>query len=90
MHNTLPAVYDAWKAGARLIPPADATDPQAVVADGLLRYNTTVQCHNCHQAHRSTDSPSYLDLQNVVKPACEQCHAQSGAGPLNVTINEGQ
>jgi mono/diheme cytochrome c family protein len=90
MHNTLPAVYEAWKNGARLIPPADATDPQAVVAEGLLLYNTTLQCHNCHQAHRSTESPNYLDLQNVVKPACEQCHAQAGAGPLDVTVTEGQ
>lgn len=90
MHNTLPAVYEAWKNGARLIPPADATDPQAVVAEGLLLYNTTVQCHSCHQAHRSTEAANYLDMQNVVKPACEQCHAQAGAGPLDVTITEGQ
>ncbi len=90
MHNMLPAVYEAWKAGARLIPPADATDPQAVVAEGLLRYNTTLQCHNCHQSHRSTEAPNYLDMQNVVKPACEQCHAQAGAGPLDVTVTEGQ
>lgn len=90
LHNTLPAVYEAWKSGARLIPPADAADPQAVVAKGLLRYSTTVQCSSCHQAHRSTEAPNYLDMQNVVKPACEQCHAQAGAGPLNVTISEGQ
>lgn len=90
LHNTLPAVYEAWKNGARLIPPADAIDPQAVVAAGLLRYNTTVQCSSCHQAHRSTDAPNYLDMQNVVKPACEQCHAQAGAGPLDVTVTEGQ
>lgn len=90
VHNTLPAVYEAWKNGARLIPPKDATDPQAIVAQGLVRYNTTLQCHSCHQAHRTTDSIHYLDLQAVVKPACEQCHRQSGQGPSQVEIQEEQ
>jgi len=88
MHNTLPAVYEAWKAGAKLIPPKGATNPQAIVAQGLVRYDTTLQCHTCHQAHRTTDAANYLDMQNVVKPACEQCHRQTGKGPSVVTISE--
>ena len=87
-HNTLPSVYDAWKNGASLIPPKDAPNPQAVVAQGLVRYNTTVQCSSCHQTHRTLDTANYLDRQNVVKPACEQCHRQSGRGPLEVVIPE--
>ncbi len=87
-HNTLPSVYDAWKNGASLIPPKDAPNPQVIVAQGLVRYNTTVQCHNCHQTHRTLDTANYLDRQNVVKPACEQCHRQSGRGPLEVVIPE--
>lgn len=90
MHNMLPAVYDAWKNGARLIAPKDAPDPQAVIAQGLMRFETTVQCTACHQAHRTMDTNGFLDLQNVVKPACEQCHRETGSGPTQVTIQEKQ
>ena len=89
-HNTLPVVYDAWKAGARLTAPKGATDPQAIVAQGLVRFDTTVQCSSCHQTHRSLETANYLDMQAVVKPACEQCHRQTGQGPRDVTVTEGQ
>jgi nitrate/TMAO reductase-like tetraheme cytochrome c subunit len=89
-HNTLPAVYDAWKNGASLIPPKDAPDPQAIVAQGLVPYNNTLQCHSCHQTHRTLDTPNYLDMQRVVKPACEQCHRQTGRGPEEVILVEEQ
>lgn len=88
MHNMLPAVYDAWKRGAPLIAPGDAPDPQAVIALGLARYETTLQCSNCHQAHRTLETARFLDLQGVVKPACEQCHRETGQGPTEVTISE--
>lgn len=87
-HTALPAVYEAWKNGARLIAPEGATDPQAIVAQGLVRYETTLQCANCHQSHRTTEAANYLDRQEVVKPACEQCHRQAGAGPLEVIVPE--
>jgi nitrate/TMAO reductase-like tetraheme cytochrome c subunit len=89
-HNTLPAVYDAWKAGARLTAPKNVTETQTIATQGLVRYETTVQCTSCHQTHRTTEAANYLDRQGVVKPACEQCHRQTGAGPLEVTIPEEQ
>ncbi|MDW8350277.1 MAG: hypothetical protein RML99_00070 [Anaerolineae bacterium] len=88
MHNMLPDVYEAWKAGAPLIAPRDAPDAQAIIALGLARYETTLQCSNCHQAHRSLDTALFLDLQGVVKPACEKCHRETGRGPAEVTISE--
>lgn len=87
-HNMLPAVYEAWKRGAPLIAPKDAPDPQAVIAQGLVRYETTLQCSNCHQAHRTLETARFLDWQAVVKPACEQCHRETGRGPATVTIEE--
>jgi len=90
MHNTLPAVYEVWKAGARLVPPKGATDPQAIVAQGLVRLDTTVECSSCHQTHRSIETANYLDMQAVVKPACERCHRQTGQGPADVVISTGQ
>ncbi len=88
MHNMLPAAYEAWKRGAPLIAPKDAPDPQAVIATGLVRYETTLQCANCHQAHRALETAHFLDLQGVIKPACEQCHRETGRGPTEVTIAE--
>lgn len=88
MHNALPAAYEAWKRGAPLTAPKDEPDPQAVIAMGLVRYETTVQCANCHQAHRALDTARFLDLQGVVKPACEQCHRETGRGPAEVTVGE--
>lgn len=88
MHNMLPAVYEVWKSGAPLIAPKDAADPQAIIALGLVRYDTTLQCSNCHQVHRLLDTALFLDLQGVVKPACEQCHRETGQGPAEVTIAE--
>lgn len=84
VHNMLPAAYRLWANGARLIPPRDDPDPQAAIARGLALYPTTLYCSNCHQTHRSIDTPLYLDWPSVVKPACEQCHREVGAGPAEV------
>lgn len=86
LHNTLPAVYEAWQNGAPLIAPRDAPDPQAIIAQGLVRYETTLGCAHCHQAHRTLETTRFLDWQHVVKPACEQCHRETGRGPSEVTI----
>jgi nitrate/TMAO reductase-like tetraheme cytochrome c subunit len=88
MHTMLPAVYLAWKNGARLIAPPNTSDPQAVIAQGLAPFNTTLECSSCHQTHRSLETELYLDRQGVVKPACEQCHREVGLGPATVTIAE--
>ena len=77
MHNTLPAAYALWKNGARLIPPNTDADAQAIAARGLARYTTTVQCSDCHQAHRSTDEEKYIH-QATEQRTCEQCHAEAG------------
>jgi mono/diheme cytochrome c family protein len=88
MHNMLPAAYELWRYGEPLIAPANAPDPQALIAQGLAYYPTSVQCAQCHQTHRALDTTKFLDLQMVVKPACEQCHREVGRGPLEVTIQE--
>lgn len=84
MHNMLPPAYRLWVNGARLIPPRDVPDAQALIARGLVLYPTTLYCSNCHQTHRSIGTEGYLDWLNVVKPACEQCHREAGAGPAEV------
>ncbi|MCS6772840.1 MAG: hypothetical protein NZ693_01865 [Thermoflexales bacterium] len=89
-HNMLPQAYALWANGARLIPPRDDPDPQTLIARGLVRYPTTLYCSNCHQTHRSIDAPGYLDWLNVVKPACEQCHREVGAGPAEVQPPAGE
>lgn len=90
MHNMLPAAYALWRSGAALRLPhgMSETEGAALIARGLASYETTLQCSNCHQAHRSLDTARYLDWQNVVKPACEQCHREVGAGPEVVNVPE--
>jgi len=84
-HNMLPLSYALWKNGARLIPPRGAEDAQAIIAAGLLRYDTSVQCSTCHQTHRSLETVLYLDT-GVVTRGCVQCHIEVGQGPLEVTV----
>lgn len=81
-HNMLPAAYRLWKAGSRLSAPADAADPQALIAAGLKAYDTTVQCADCHASHRQIESDLYL-IQAALDAACEQCHRQTG-GPISI------
>jgi predicted CXXCH cytochrome family protein len=76
-HNALPVAYDLWKNGARLIPPAGDADAQAVIARGLIRYETRVTCSDCHQTHRSTAEANYLSTAQV-NAMCVQCHTDSG------------
>ncbi|MCS7059867.1 MAG: hypothetical protein RMN25_01765 [Anaerolineae bacterium] len=84
-HNMLPISYVLWKNGARLIPPRSAEDVQAIIAAGLVSYNTDVQCSDCHQTHRTLETTLYLDV-GVVQRSCVQCHLQVGQGPLEVTV----
>jgi mono/diheme cytochrome c family protein len=86
MHNTLPAAYELWKYGEPLSAPSGVSDPQALLAQGLALYQTSVQCSHCHQTHRALDTAKFLDLQAVVKSACEQCHRETGRGPAEVAI----
>ncbi|MCS7087521.1 MAG: hypothetical protein NZL91_02325 [Thermoflexales bacterium] len=89
-HNMLPAAYRLWLEGAPLRLPRGMSEAEGalLIARGLTLYTTTLQCSSCHQAHRSLDTPRYLDWRNVVKPACERCHREVGAGPQEVTVPE--
>lgn len=80
-HNTLPQVYAAWKSGGRLIAPPNAPDPQAIIVTGLQKYETTVTCATCHQAHWQTDATNYQDETRVTN-GCNTCHAQVKKGPV--------
>ncbi|MGQ9904111.1 MAG: hypothetical protein ACUVRU_07305 [Anaerolineae bacterium] len=84
-HNMLPLSYALWKNGARLILPRGVTDTQAILAAGLLPYDTTVQCSTCHQTHRSLETLLYLEA-GVVERGCIQCHIEVGQGPPQVTV----
>jgi Doubled CXXCH motif (Paired_CXXCH_1) len=77
MHNTLPAVYVLWKNGARLLPSEDDPDPQAVIARGLVNYPTRVTCADCHQTHRATEDPGFVN-EAMVQRQCAQCHSDAG------------
>jgi predicted CXXCH cytochrome family protein len=85
-HNMLPVAYEMWRNGGRLIAPPEAKDKQAVIATGLVKYDATVQCTDCHQAHRTTEADRYLEKQVMVPKACVQCHREAGKGPLEVTV----
>jgi hypothetical protein len=85
-HNTLPVAYTTWKNGGQLIAPRGATDVQAIIAAGLARYETTVQCAACHPAHRALEAAQYLDPQTV-RAGCIQCHVETGQGPADVTYS---
>jgi len=82
-HNTLPAAYDLWKSGGRLIAPPNAPDPQAIIVAGLQKYNTAVTCTTCHLAHWQTDATNYQDEARVIN-GCNQCHAEIKKGILPI------
>jgi predicted CXXCH cytochrome family protein len=87
-HNMLPAAYEVWHNGGRLIAPQGVKDTQAIIAEGLVKYDTSLTCTDCHQAHRSSEEAQYLDRTGVVAPQCVQCHRDVGQGPLEVTFPE--
>ncbi len=85
-HNMLPAVYEMWRNGASVIPPPGSVDQQAVIAAGLVRYDTSLLCSSCHEAHRTSEMDKYLDTKIVVPARCVQCHREVGKGPLSVSF----
>ncbi|NJM42537.1 MAG: hypothetical protein HC853_18255 [Anaerolineae bacterium] len=93
-HNMLPATVALWRNGAKLIPPNaiadDSAAVQAIIAQGLVPFNTELQCTSCHQTHRSTEARQYLDRQDVLPKACVQCHRETRQGPMEVTFGEEQ
>ncbi len=83
-HNKLPAAYKAWQAGQALTAPDEAA---GVDTSTLEHYETTVACSDCHPAHvhlEGAESQTFLDIENVVYPACVKCHEEVKAGPLEL------
>ena len=87
-HNKLPDAYRAWQAGGELALPLE--DPEAnrpALEEGLQPYETQLACLDCHLAHvhvEGAELSGYLDVENVVFPACVQCHIDADAGPLEL------
>lgn len=83
-HNKLPASLLALAQTGQLTYPPDWTPP----ADGgelLHPVETVISCLDCHQAHvASFGAHFFLDINNVVFPACVQCHLEAGHGPLDL------
>ncbi|MCL5999696.1 MAG: hypothetical protein M1546_27080, partial [Chloroflexi bacterium] len=85
-HNMLPAAYELWHNGGKLIAPENTKDKQAIIAAGLVRYESKLQCADCHQAHRTLESDQYLDKSAVLPVKCGQCHRETGQGPVDVVV----
>ncbi len=93
-HNKLPAAQKLLLQGEALkLPdsiPADQVEIyQSVLDAGLTTIEETdLRCVDCHLAHihkPGTELSSFLDLQNVVYPACERCHVTALGQPLGLT-----
>lgn len=89
-HNKLPAAFRAWRDGGPLaLPPGE--DPalyQLALENGLEPVEIDLLCVDCHLAHVSTPGAelvSFMDLDNVVYPACEECHAEALGAPLGLS-----
>jgi predicted CXXCH cytochrome family protein len=85
-HNMLPAAYELWRNGGSLIAPPNAKDKQAVIAAGLVKYDTYVVCSDCHAAHRTLETDVYLDKKITLPLRCVQCHRDVNKGPLEVNV----
>lgn len=84
-HNMLPPAYEAWQAGGTLFPPQGFSEIPEGAEPEL--FETALTCLDCHHAHKSITDGSftlYLDVEAVVFPACVQCHAETGHGPLEL------
>ncbi len=85
-HNQLPQALLAEQAGLEPVEP-----PGGLSGDLFIRLgesNTTLTCLACHQAHVSIPDGEltlFMDVDNVLLPACEQCHRETGAGPQNLS-----
>ncbi len=83
-HNKLPASLLAFDQTGQLTYPPDWTLP-ASGAELLSTVDTVITCLDCHQAHLAAPGGQFfLDINNVVFPACAQCHHEAGRGPLDL------
>ncbi len=83
-HNKLPASLLALAQTGQLTYPPDWASPTGG-AELLVTVDTVLTCLDCHQAHVATfGAQFFLDINNVVFPACVQCHLEAGHGPLDL------
>ncbi len=85
-HNMLPATHELWRTGASVIPPAGTVDKQAVIAAGLLKYESDVLCSDCHQTHAALNESSgaksgLSDVPAEVGARLESAGAALAMGP---------
>ncbi len=86
-HSQLPHAGLALQAGVEPSDPPGGMTPEDIFSE-FGESDTALTCLDCHQAHRSfADGAAllYLDIDNVLMPACEQCHREGGRGPTDLT-----
>lgn len=90
-HSKLAATYRIWQQGGTLTIPDDANPNlyQPVLEMGLQPVEgVDMLCVDCHLAHVNTPGAelvSFIDLEKVVYPACEECHIADFGAPLGLT-----
>lgn len=83
-HNKLPASRLAYAATGQLNYPSGWVGPEGGV-EILEPVDTVISCLDCHQTHVAGFATQFfLDVNGVVFPACGQCHAEAGRGPLDL------
>jgi hypothetical protein len=95
-HNKLPAANAAWEMGAALTIPRDVPAEHVSIYEGakeagLHPVEVTLWCSDCHAAHVSTpgaDEHAFMELREIVYPACEKCHVEALGTPLGLSEEE--
>ena len=84
-HNQLPFAKNLRAQGLTPFEPPGGI--QGDLFTTLGESDTSLNCLDCHQAHHSLvdgDLTLYLDVNEVVLPACVICHEEDGNGPLDL------
>lgn len=83
-HNKLPAALEAFAETGELHYPPNWSE--GVGNEDLLQAEETVlTCLDCHRAHvQGFETEFFLNVDQVVYPACVQCHLEAGVGPLDL------
>jgi mono/diheme cytochrome c family protein len=84
-HNQLAAARSLEEAGFEPFEPDGGLSGNLFT--GLGEVSSSSSCLDCHQAHRSLTDGSrtlYIDVENVLFPACVTCHEETGEGPLDL------
>jgi hypothetical protein len=83
-HNKLPAAQTAYEQTGELTYPEDW--PAGAGAEALLQIEETIlTCLDCHRAHvQGFEFEFFLNQNEVLLPACVQCHVETGEGPRDL------